>query len=484
MAQQQLVAHRVGQQLVPALPDNLAAQFGQWAINYVRNNPQDVQEFVRQTTTWIRDNAPNMREQGWHLAQSMRERIREMTLPEAIITAGGAGSGLILGGPAGLIPGAIAGSELGRGIVNNADAIGERFGIENGQGQDSQGNLPDLGGLIPGNSMDNASGGKRPAAGPPAGEPEAQRVAAASSGPGGSPTKETPISPYPSLPYGLQESHTCICPWQGYFSVTGVDYASPVVLELRLTQANDIFKTNLTTVAEGAAYSKGIHNVPFNTAFNRSAATASTFPSTLTDGAFTGELPAWFAYFADIYEYYTVLSCEYKVVIDNPQDSNGCGVLVGYDMNAYSTAAGASGNITPQNQSLNVMQQYKYMNWVLAHDRTWDNEGESHKVISGTYKPGMAKRNIQNDSEVKLWHKTKNPTAPESVTLLELLTLYFFRDELSWQKATDKALGVNCKVSMKYIIQFKDLRQNARYPNTTDTDIVQTIDTDALQVPA
>ena len=42
----------------------------------------------------------------------------------------------------------------------------------------------------------------------------AARSGAASGGPGGGVSKETPISNYPSLSYGIQETHTTILPWR------------------------------------------------------------------------------------------------------------------------------------------------------------------------------------------------------------------------------------------------------------------------------
>ena len=60
MAQQQLEAYRLGRQLIPALPDNLAAQFGTWVVNYVRDNPNQVANIAREATTWIQQNAPQL----------------------------------------------------------------------------------------------------------------------------------------------------------------------------------------------------------------------------------------------------------------------------------------------------------------------------------------------------------------------------------------------------------------------------------------
>ena len=99
-------------------------------------------------------------------------------------------------------------------------------------------------------------------------------------------------------------------------------------------------------------------------------------------------------------------------------------------------------------------------------------------IIRGTYKPGQIKRNIVNDGDVKTWTKTDGSTP----NLNEVLTLNFFTDPLYnaryqdvWENAADDeptATGaaipgvVNMEIKLKYIVQFKDLKLQARYPNT------------------
>ena len=101
--------------------------------------------------------------------------------------------------------------------------------------------------------------------------------------------------------------------------------------------------------------------------------------------------------------------------------------------------------------------------------------------------------NIVNDGDVKTWTKT---TDGVPTTLSEILTLNFFMDPFFNGRQQDRyylnaagdmstyeaqATGanirgaVNMEINLKYIVQFKDLRQQARYPNTvtTDQDITQ-----------
>lgn len=223
---------------------------------------------------------------------------------------------------------------------------------------------------------------------------------------GGGPSgvsKETPISSYPSLSYGLPETHTCILPWTGYFSSTGMVHAQPNVVELRLTQPHDIMKTELSTVSAGASWTQSNNNVPFNNSLTRASATAPTFPSTITSGTYVAESATWWEYYRKLYEYYTILGCEYEIIIDNNNSTRGTNILVGWDYNAYNTTAGASGNITPQNQALATMKQYKQIKWIPVYCRSTENNSAATVVIRGRYKPGQARRNINNDGDVKTW---------------------------------------------------------------------------------
>jgi len=302
-------------------------------------------------------------------------------------------------------------------------------------------------------------------------------------GPGNPVSKETPVSTYPSLSYGLQETHTTILPWCGYLSATGMVHTSPVVLELRMTQPHDVLATDASTVAAAAAWGKAINNVPFNNNTTRDTATASTFPATVPSGASATERASWFEFWRKQYEYYTVLGCEWEITVHNPGANRGTEIAVAWDYNTYSDTAGATGNKTPQDQTLNLFKQYKGLHWESLPISTDAAFGNSIKVLRGKYVPGMARRNIQNDGDVKTWIATNNGGTAAAPTLKEFLTLYFYRHELAYAKESAVTLGVNMQIKLKYIVQFKDLRVNARYPNTTDTDIALTLDTDVHQVP-
>lgn len=319
----------------------------------------------------------------------------------------------------------------------------------------------------------------------PGGEPapEAARLGAGATVGAGNVSKETQVMINATPSYGLQETHTTLCNYTNYFSATLLDHTSPMVSEFRMTAPFDMMTgpSNMVTVAAGAAYTKALNNVPWNGTTTRDAANAGVFPITPTAGAATAETANWFNFWSKIYEYYTVLSCDFQIVINNPSNTNNNDLLVGWDFNSYSDTAGATGNKTPQSSTLVDMRSYKHIKWTRVESTTGITVSKATSTISGTYVPGMAARNVSNDGDVKTWSSTggAGPTQP---TLKEFLTLYFYKHPLNYTNLTTTFAGCNVEFTLKYKVQFKDLRVNARYPTTGVTAISMITPTDVLQV--
>lgn len=288
---------------------------------------------------------------------------------------------------------------------------------------------------------------------------EAARAAA----PGGGPTgvsKETPISQYPSVSYGLQETHTTILPYRVWFSGGNLDHAGPLQVEFRMNAIWDMLKTSVEGATGGTALpTKAIYNMPVGPG---SMPIANVFfPQTPVNGA--TERPQWRDYWANFYQYYTVLGCKWKATINNSGNARGADLVVGVQYDSYSDTVGTVGNIMPKSKFAETLA-FKNIQWTSVPCGTSEQDGENSRVISGTYKPGMIARNIQNDGDVKTWTATSN-TLP---ALKEILTLNFFKDSLNY--TTGLNTSFNCCVELDYIVQFKDLREQARYPNSTTTD--------------
>nr|QTE04024.1 MAG: capsid protein [Ciconia boyciana parvo-like hybrid virus] len=296
--------------------------------------------------------------------------------------------------------------------------------------------------------------------------------ASAMSGGGGiqGQSKETPISIPPSITYGLQETHTTILPWTGYVSVVNLDYAAPVQLPIRMNGVNDLMPlTTLSNPAQGAAFGgKGIYGAKATEGNLRSY---YDFPANFAAGSTDPtERPAWREYWFSLYDYYTVLKCHWEIVVDNPT-SYGTGafpILVGSQYDSYSDTATSTGNVMPLTRLIETMA-FKGLKWENCSGftvREQQGRDNNQLILSGTWMPGMVKRNIVNDGDVKTWTQT-NGTIPN---LKEILTTNFFLHPLAHTSVAGTVINANVQINLKYVVQLKDLKLQARYPNTVITN--------------
>lgn len=299
--------------------------------------------------------------------------------------------------------------------------------------------------------------------------PEQQAQARAGGG-GNTVSKETQISPYPSLSYGLQETHTTILPWVGW--LTGAVGSAqtpdiPIQLKLRMNSPWDMIDaTVITGPADGAPYSTpGFFAKKSNT--GGLAVAANAYPQVMGVGTTATERPQWRDYWSQLYGWYTVLGCEYEIVCTNPITEVGADIMIMTQMDSYSGTATSTGNVMPVTYLQEIMNFKNIRYDKLGYNDTSTNNNQV--IISGTYKPGSIKRNIVNDGDVKTW----TATGAALPNLNEILTLNFIRHPLGW--ATP--LVWHMQIKLKYIVQFKDLKQQARYPNSiiADQDITMTI---------
>lgn len=284
----------------------------------------------------------------------------------------------------------------------------------------------------------------------------------ANGGPGNQLSKETPISIYPSLSYGLQETHTTILPWTGWCSAQCSHTGAPAEVRIRMNTPYDFWQSSVTQWVSNPLSSQ-------NTIYNRqihgddTIQAGFTFPENMNNLTAT-ERPWWRDYWGQLYEYYTVLGCEYKITMVNPITVAGGSAIVGKTFDSYTDIQGATGNITPPT-NLSEAMSFKGMQFKVIRESYGGPTGHNVETIYGRYKPGDARRNIANDGDVQTWHKTMFdgaiPVAAGTPKLSELLVLQFWRAPLA------HAFGaVNMQIELKWIVQFKDLRNMARNPNT------------------
>lgn len=367
-------------------------------------------------------------------------------------------------------------------------------------------------------------------------EQPATEAARAISGSSGNPqSKETPISRYPSLTYGFQETHTTVLPYTCWFTAAGLTKGTAPQLKIRMNSIYDMIDMATSNTADRPT-AQGFYRDMYRGDNVRSV---QTFPEQFasTGSTFTGERPNWRDTWAALYEWYTVLGCEWEIIVHNPMktshyvewlrqdvsdpapgtsvyrnhyynmhetpDNNDCILAVEYD--SWSTTATATQNVIPPNARYSELRGYKGIRWEPV-------KGHGGKaVIRGHYKPGSIKRNIVNDGDVKTWIQTTTtwqnanlPTLRDTLVVMPFLdpfnnsgfvngdatlhTTDWTNNEAVTPPEYIARPGVlHFEVNLKYIVQFKDLKMQARYPTTSESGGAVIINmnnvTDALGTP-
>lgn len=307
----------------------------------------------------------------------------------------------------------------------------------------------------------------------PVAEAEAARLTNGSGGPGGSVSKETPISSYPSLSYGLQETHTTILPYVTWCTLAlDKNATTPVQLKMRLNSIYDMLDIAIVVppnddsifIAPGFTSKK----VGFN---GRTPISGNPYPVVPSTGTTATERPQWREYWAQIYQFYTVLGCEYEIIHVNPIGNHdtinttagnrvyGGDIICAEQVDTYSDTAAATGNVMPLT-TLHEVMNYKNIKWHRIEANGVGNNFGNTMIVKGKYTPGSEKRNIINDGDVKTW--TAVGSQPN---LKEFLTLNYWPHPMS----AGTTFGANMQIRLKYIVQFKDLVAQARYPNSLNT---------------
>lgn len=299
---------------------------------------------------------------------------------------------------------------------------------------------------------------------------EAARVGGGMNGP----SKETPISNYPTLNYGLQETHTTILPLRMYAGVKCTNYQVGQRIELRMNAIYDCLKSTLAEITGTTAVTNtladGVYADKLSNGALLQVGTATkrvTFPNRHPAGDYATERPQWRDYWAQLYEYYTVLGCKWKVTVANAATASYLDMDIAYEYDSYSNATGATGNVMP-NAPYMEMVAFKGVKWARVSPA--NSEPNNYvTVIEGHYKPGMIKRNIINDGDVKTWTKISD----QHPSLTETLVMVFWPSDLTnynLRPAGDNTItsntGCNVRIELDYIVQFKDLKLQARYPNS------------------
>ena len=347
--------------------------------------------------------------------------------------------------------------------------------------------------------------------------------------------KETPIL-IAQPTYGLQQTHTATLPICFYLSANDLNFEGCNV-KIRMNQPFNPLVSSLTTGALPGVASKNwlyrskIKQGDPNQTL-RNSANRAHFPYHLADVTNPTFEPWWWNYWSKIYEYWTVLACHWEVTISNPMTAKGMTSgstitgtitstgteliqtgtneytitndmpfsgtiasgyevptenktnLVAWQYDSNSSTNTTTGNILPLMpiQYLMGQEQVKYE----RIEARGQDGGGAVTILSGSYRPGMVKRNIFNDGDVKTWRRTGNGGGGgrEDASLQDQLSMFFYAHPLEAncdRAGADTGYGVNLQIRLKYVVQFKDQIDPFKYPRdgATATNPI-TVSTDIL----
>ena len=280
-------------------------------------------------------------------------------------------------------------------------------------------------------------------------------------------TSETPVSIPPTITYGLQDTHTTILPAVYWFSIINLEHSAPKLHAIRLNSIWDIISKGLpkTDNTSGIWTKKALDE-------NYTIGASPNYTITGDYDEYPFQPSSIYPWYRDTwskwYNWWTVLGCEYEITFMAPRGS-GRGVLCAHSIQTSGTT---DARVLPDNINLYELSAQKEINYTSI--QPYNIPGGYKTQLKGTYKPGSAKRDVANDADIKLWTKTgSTPTYNES------LHMYFYRDPLSSnessQNSATRSTNLQVQVKVKYIVQWKNLKQAAIYPATgaTSTDDVR-----------
>lgn len=288
--------------------------------------------------------------------------------------------------------------------------------------------------------------------------------------------EQTPITRMPPR-FGFPNTATQVLTSTTYFSV--ITSENPDVMmacrfQVRLTGINDAVITNRPVPTASQAFATGIYASPhpFNTSNSTWPATiaTNTFPTNNPDDMYS---KSWFS---KMYRYYSVLGVEYSLECTNMRNRAERDVVVARWIDTFSAAA-ATQHPTSGATTMTDMQQWKDVKWDVVPSMEQSAGNNRTKTIRGYYKPGMVKQNVENDDDVDVWTQVgQNPK------LSEHLTFAFGKhwNSVETPAGTSNNL-LNCRLSMRYIVQFKDLIPEFEWPSGGQADIAFAAPVDLLQ---
>lgn len=301
-------------------------------------------------------------------------------------------------------------------------------------------------------------------------------LALTASGAGSNGTGETPVNLNVKPQLGLfTETHTAILPLRFGVSFNQLDANGPDgnTLKIRVNAPYNILRdTTFVNQTAGGTVSSGISVHQAQPYSSTNPSTLIAFETTLRPpGSYAGTdfsgvvadpscVPAWRKFFEKVYESYHTIETQYRITIVNPETTVGRRARVCVDKDVYTTSS--TGNVIPTD-ALNFYynSQWKDLDSVIVPERNNSTNEPFIKVYEGTWRPGEWSKNTLNSEDIKAWYSTGAEPTPNWV---ENLVVMGMTDEYNTSNA-----NLNLFVELRYIVQFKDLRSQFRYPRVAGT---------------
>lgn len=321
------------------------------------------------------------------------------------------------------------------------------------------------------------------------------RAAASGSNGAGAGFGETPVSPYPRITRNIfTETETVVLPLDVYFSFNALDKVTPVQLRIQMNCPYDILTGN-TLVAQtiNAPKTKGLSNslsqdsnpnnfLTFGSGIHFPVTVGGATPKTstttssgsITDGS---AIPARRLWYQKIYDSYHTIACKYSIELEANSS------LINSELMVFSQFDAVTASNTTQKIPVDAPYE-SYMRWPSIKKTPLgiryapgDDEKRHKAVISGTWMPNTVAKNTANSEDIKTWYPTG--AAPFPVWKEELVLLAM----AGGNSVNFKENCINCHVHLEYLVQFKDLKTNFRYPKSNDTAVNLQVPVDTLQRP-
>lgn len=206
----------------------------------------------------------------------------------------------------------------------------------------------------------------------------------------------------------------------------------------------------------------------------------------------------YFGFYAQLYRYYSVISCRYRITAENygsepiwmhvmkynqerpPSGASNEDIQLWRGTKShyltpyatfYNTAAGTGGKRNETSgYNIEDMTVSNLNDNTFVGDTPVSKQNNAVIVVSDQYNAGDFQREVALDSEISTWTTVaSNPTYPEN------LLLRFNTDEASTGNTGDVGVGtlqrrlqLNLRMEVEYLCEFKELTPEVRYPTTRD----------------